>query len=48
MTINKFLRGLIKEMSEFIDGENPKNLRVFKFDKDGKQIEVINELELWR
>ena len=43
---NKFLKGLIREMNIFMNGKNPEELRVFKTRKDGKPIEIINELEL--
>lgn len=43
---NKFLKGLIREMNIFMNGKNPEELRVFKMRKDGKPIEIINELEL--
>lgn len=47
MKIDKrFFKGLIKEMKKFLEGKNPKNLRVFKIDKNSEQIEIINELEL--
>lgn len=36
----------IREMVIFLKGENPENLRVFKF-VNGKELEVINKLELW-
>jgi len=41
-----FLKGLIKDMKTFLEGKNPKELRVYKFNKEGKQIEVINQLEV--
>ncbi len=33
-------------MNIFMNGKNPEELRVFKMRKDGKPIEIINELEL--
>ncbi len=42
-TNKKNLRNIAKALSEFIQGGSPEGLRVFKFNKDGKLIEVINE-----
>ena len=42
----KNIKDFINALSEFIAGGSPEGLKIFKRNKDGKIVEVINNLEL--
>lgn len=42
----KNTKNLINALSEFTAGGSPEGLKVFRYNKDGKLVEVINKLEL--
>jgi hypothetical protein len=46
-TIEK-IKNFTNALSDFIAGGSPEDLRVYKQNKDGKIVEVINNLELIR
>ena len=45
-TNKKNIKGFIKALSDFTAGGSPEGLRVYKMNKNGKTVEVINKLEL--
>jgi len=42
------IKNFINALKEFIAGGSPEGLRVWRNNKDGKLVEVINKLELIR
>jgi len=42
----KNIKDFINTLSEFIAGGSPEGLKVYRYNKNGKLVEVINNLEL--